>query len=459
MHRRTTHIHLIGIGGIGMSGIATILKHRGYEVTGCDKDLDQQSVKNLLSLGCKIYHGNNNPACHIPTDVYVYSSAISPDNPEIIAAQQAGIPTIPRALMLAELMRTKYSIAVAGTHGKTTVTSLISHILIESGLDPTVIIGGHLKAISNNARHGNGEFLVAEADESDRSFLHLYPTFALVTNVDLDHVDTYASLDDVKQTFKQFLHNIPFYGKSFLCSDNAILMSLLPIEHIKTVLYGTTDTATLRADNIVLTADQSRFDVYHKNEGLLGTACIYMAGHHTVLNSLGAIAVALDIGLPFTTIVQSLATFKGVDRRFSYRGQFQGALVFDDYGHHPEEIRQTMKAASLHNRQLVVVFQPHRYSRTKGLWNDFITCFVQAPLKHLIITDIYAAGEQPYDSIHGQHFSYEIQKYAPFPVTYVPTVQGMEPIQGQLAAITQPEDLILLLGAGSIGRFWPHLIQ
>src|SRR3990170_8155336 len=237
--KKKSHVHFVGIGGIGMSGIATILKYQGYEISGCDLDLDQTSIENLRTIGCKVYQGNNTPRCQDTTiDILVYSSAVKKQDPEIISAQERGIPTIPRALMLAELMRTKYSVAIAGSHGKTTTTSLISHILIEANMDPTVVIGGHLKNISSNARLGEGDFLVAEADESDRSFLHLQATLAIVTNIDLEHLETYQDLDDIKQTFKQFLNSLPFYGKAIVCVDDENIRSLLPIPHIKIIKYG-----------------------------------------------------------------------------------------------------------------------------------------------------------------------------------------------------------------------------
>ena len=241
---KQAHVHFVGIGGIGMSGIATILKHQGYTISGCDCDMDQQSVKDLTLIGCKVYHGNNTPACQDPSiDILVYSSAIKDKNPEILAAQARGIPTIPRALMLAELMRTKFSIAIAGAHGKTTTTSLISHILIEAKRDPTVIIGGHLKNISNNARFGGGDFLVAEADESDRTLERLHATLAVVTNIDLEHLETYQDIDDIKATFRRFLYNLPFYGKAILCVDDPQVCSLFPLPHIKVLKYGLDENA------------------------------------------------------------------------------------------------------------------------------------------------------------------------------------------------------------------------
>lgn len=457
MYKKTTRIHLIGIGGIGMSGIATILKYQGYDVSGCDIDIDQQSIRNLKAIGCKIYEGNNTPHCQNSADVIVYSSAINADNLEICNAQKWGIPTIPRAIMLAELMRTKYSIAVTGAHGKTTTTSLISHIFIEAGVDPTVIIGGHLRALSNNARFGNGLHLIAEADESDRSLLHLHPTFALVTNIDLEHVDTYQNLDDIKATFRQFLSNIPFYGKAFLCADDEKLMSLMPIQHIKTILYGTATHATVRAINIKLESNQSTYQLI-VNQKIVGEINIHMPGMHNVLNSLGAIAVALHLDIPFSTIAQALTSFKGVERRFSYRGTFHNADVYEDYGHHPQEIATTIKAAQLSGKDIVMIFQPHRYSRTKALWHDFISCFAQSSLKHLIITDIYPAGEQTDPYVDLNKFIQEIKHHTSFEVSYLSSCQ-LTHLDRVLSPMVTQSDLVLLQGAGSIGKWWKQLVD
>ncbi len=306
MYNSKAHIHFVGIGGIGMSGIAQILKNQGYIISGCDADMDQHSIKDLKTAGCDIFEGNNTPACHSSNpDILVYSSAIRSHNPEIIAAQARGIPTIPRALMLAELMRTKYSIAIAGAHGKTTTTSLVSHILIEAQLDPTVIVGGHLKNIDANARLGNGDFLVAETDESDRSVQNLHPTLAVVTNIDLEHLETYKDLDDIKETFKRFLNNIPFYGKAFVCIDDEQVRSIIPsLPHIKMIKYGLDDSADLYATNVQLEADHSTFTVCAKEGKILGDVNSKMLGRHNVLNALAATAVALDIGIPFATISQ-----------------------------------------------------------------------------------------------------------------------------------------------------------
>lgn len=461
MYKKKAHIHFVGIGGIGMSGIATILRYQGYEISGCDADLDQQSIKNLLSIGCHIYHGNNTPSCNNESiDILVYSSAIRAHNPEIVAAQQRGIPTIPRGLMLAELMRTKYSIAIAGSHGKTTTTSLISHILIEAQRDPTVVIGGHLKNISTNARLGGGDFLVAETDESDRSLLHIQATLAVVTNIDLEHLETYKDLDDIKNTFKQFINNLPFYGKAIMCVDDPQVRSLLPIPHIKTIKYGLDgNSADIYAQDIQLHEDHSVFKVF-RNGKELGSVTLSMPGRHNVLNSLAAITVALDLDINFETIAASLENFKGIERRFSYRGTFKGAEIFDDYGHHPNEILNTLLVARKRSkRKLTVIFQPHRYTRTDKLWHEFISTFKTSGIDHLIVTDIYAASEQPIAHVTSQNFVRDLQQSnPPFSITYAPFETDFKTIKETLEPLVHDGDLVLLLGAGKINKLADYIV-
>ncbi len=455
-YKKMPHIHFVGIGGIGMSGIATILKHQGYTISGCDLDMDQQSIKNLLTLGCTIHQGNNSPGCHDDSiDILVYSSAVKQDNPEIVAAQQRGIPTIPRALMLAELMRTKHSIAIAGAHGKTTTTSLISHILIEANMDPTVIIGGHLKNISTNARLGSGTFLIAEADESDRSFLQLQATLAIVTNIDLEHLETYRDLDDIKNTFIQFLNNLPFYGKAIVCIDDANVRSILPIPHLKTIKYGVTPDADIYATDVDLQADRSIFTVWNAQEKEpLGVVLINMPGRHNVLNSLAAIALANDLEIPFGTIASAIKSFRGIERRFSYKGQFRGADIFDDYGHHPQEILNTLIVAKNHTKgKLTVVFQPHRYTRTCKLWNNFLDLFANSKIDNLIITDIYPASEAPIENITSARFVQELhQKNPALAVSYIPFSDDFDQIKTAVEKLIGNGDLLLLQGAGKINK-------
>lgn len=445
-----------------MSGIATILKNQGYHISGCDSDLEQKSVHDLVRLGCSVYAGNNTPECDDTTiDILVYSSAIKFDNPEIVAAQKRGIPTISRALMLAELMRTKYSIAIAGAHGKTTTTSMISHILIEAQTDPTVIIGGHLKNISSNARFGKGDFLVAEADESDKSLLRLYPSIAVVTNIDLEHVDTYKDLDDIKNTFKKFLENIPFYGKAILCDDDDNIDSILPLVTVKTVRYGFKSTSEIYAQDITLQKTFSTCTVWKRGSlHPLGALFVTMPGRHNLLNALAAITVCLELDVPFQTILGALANFKGIDRRFTLKGTHNGALVFDDYGHHPTEIAQTLKVARKRaDGKLVVAFQPHRYTRTAGLWNDFIELFSQKDtIDHLIITDIYPASEAPLENITSERFVAELRAKNPeLSITYCPLDDSFSTIKRHLAGTLHSGDLLLLQGAGKINKLVNYL--
>lgn len=452
-YKKTPHIHFVGIGGIGMSGIAIILHHLGYRVSGCDLDTNQPSIQKLQALGCMVYQGNNTPLCHDQSiDILVYSSAILANNPEIVAAQERGIPTIPRALMLAELMRTKHSIAVAGSHGKTTTTSLISHILIEANMDPTVIIGGHLQNISTNARLGKGSFLVAEADESDRSLLNLHATLALITNIDLEHLETYRDLDDVKQTFIQFLNNLPFYGKAFLCTDDENVRSLLPLPHVKTICYGTAPDADLYATDINLLPDKTKCLLHEKESGKAKEITVHMPGKHNLLNALGALALARDLEIPLETATQALKSFKGIERRFSYRGTYKGAEIFDDYGHHPREIEQTLLVAKRRAKgNLTVIFQPHRYTRTAHLWDYFIETFKKSGIDRLIITDIYPASEKPIENITSQRFAEDLAT-APFEVVYAPYNDTFTSIRSILENNLAENDLILLLGAGKINR-------
>lgn len=454
MYNKKEHIHFVGIGGIGMSGIANILKSQGYTISGCDLDLEQKSVKDLVSIGCKIYKGNNTALCADKTiDILVYSSAVNSKNQEILNAQAQNIPTIPRALMLAELMRTKFSIAIAGSHGKTTTTSLISHILIESEKDPTVIIGGHLKSISNNARLGHSDYLVAESDESDRSFLHLYPTLAVVTNIDMEHLDTYSDLRDIKKTFKRFLSNLPFYGKAIVCVDDQNIRSLLPITHIKTIKYGIDYPAQWQAKDIILNPENSIYNLYNNNI-LIQSITVNIPGKHNILNSLAAIAITHELGVNFNQIASALANFKGIERRFSFKGTYRDAEFFDDYGHHPTEIENTLPVAKNRTKnKLTVIFQLHRYTRTEKLWQQFIEVFKASKIDNLIITDIYPASEQSIPGITGQNFADALKNTHPnFSVTYAPYDPELKEVQKALDPLIQKDDLILTLGAGKVNK-------
>ncbi len=439
-----------------MSGIAKILKHQGYIISGCDLDLEQKSVVDLTQLGCPVSKGNNTPQCHDTSiDIVVYSSDIKDDHLEIMRARSLGLPTIPRALMLAELMRMKYSIAIAGAHGKTTTTSLVAHVLMEAGYDPTVIIGGHLKSISTNAHLGRGDFLVAEADESDRSLVRLSPAIAIVTNVDREHLDTYTNLDDVKATFRQFLSNLPFYGRAIICHDDEHARSLLPLSHAKAITYGLSQQADIFAHDIELYPTHTTCSLWRsRGNKHIGNLMVKMPGRHNLLNALAATTLSLELEVPFHNIAQALANFKGVDRRFTFKGTYKGADVFDDYGHHPVEIHNTLLVARQRTkRKLIVIFQPHRYSRTYHLWQDFIKVLTHHPIDHLIITDIHAASEAPIPTITSARLTQELQSNkADQSVTYIPQDEQFASIQQALDGVVQEDDLILLLGAGKVNK-------
>lgn len=451
----------MGIGGIGMSGIAKVLKEQGYTVSGCDLDMDQKSIKQLQELGCPIAGTHSSKLCHDASiDVLVYSAAVNLNHPEVLHAHRRGIPVVARARMLAELMRTHYGIAVAGAHGKTTTTSMISHILVQAQYDPTLVIGGFLKNIGTNARAGAGQFLVAEADESDRSLVHLPATFAVVTNIDREHLDTYKDLDDIIATFKQFLNNLPFYGKAIVCIDDPVIHDLLPsIPHIGTITYGIQNPADFQARDCVLTAQGSRCMVYH-HETLLGELTLPMAGMHNILNALAALATSMHIGISFEQAAAALATFAGVERRFCYHGVYKGAELFDDYAHHPKEIASALAVARQRAKgRLVVVFQPHRFTRTYHLWNDFIQTFLASNVDELIITDIFPASEQPIEGVTSQLFVESMVQQAPaFNACYIPLDGEFDAIINHLNNTLQPDDLLLMLGAGKVFKIPDKLI-
>jgi len=456
MYKKNKHIHFVGIGGIGMSGIAAILKMQGYVVSGCDLSGDSSTLSWLKKIGCSVHVGHG--VEHVEgVDVLVYSSAVKGDNAEVVYAREKGIPVIPRAIMLAELMRMKHGVAVAGSHGKTTTTSMISHILTETGFDPTIIIGGVLKNLSTHARLGNGNMLIAEADESDRSLLYLSPSIALVTNIDAEHLDTYRDVEDVKKTFESFLARLPFYGKAFVCIDDENLASILPLYHISTVKYGLSELAQIRGKIVELAPSYSLFEVYEHGK-LLGNVRLHMPGRHNVLNALGAISLASDLDVPFVSISKALESFKGVERRFEFKGVCNGAEIFDDYGHHPTEIKNTLIVAKNRARKrLHVVFQPHRYSRTEKLWNEFVETFADSGVDTLFMTDIYAASEDPIDSVTGRRLADEIQKRNPkLKVYFYPTY---EEIKKSAERLLEEGDLFITIGAGKANCIGKMLID
>ena len=446
MYKRYQQIHFVGIGGVGMSGIAEVLINMGYRVTGSDIRRSE-AVERLERLGAKVFTGHQ-PAHLEGAHVVVYSSAVARDNVEVQVARQRGIPVIPRAEMLAELMRLKYGIAIAGTHGKTTTTSIVAAVLAGAGLDPTVVVGGRVHGLGTNARLGQGEFLVAEADESDGSFLKLSPTIAVVTTVDAEHLDHYADLDAIRQAFLEFVNKVPFYGAAVVCLDEPNIQEMIPHIEKRVITYGLESGADLTARRLQFSGLSSQFEVLHRGRSL-GQALLQVPGRHNVLNALAAVAVALDLEVPFERIRTALTGFAGVQRRFQVRGEAQGVLVVDDYGHHPAEIRATLAAAKAgFDRRVVTVFQPHRYSRTHHLRREFLTAFYQSDV--LIVMDIYPAGEAPIPGVNARDLAEGIATHGHREVVYMDG--DREGIVRYLTESTRPGDLVLTLGAGDVGQ-------
>jgi UDP-N-acetylmuramate--alanine ligase len=455
--RRIHRIHFVGIGGSGMSGIAEVLVNLGYEVQG--SDLKPNPVtERLTTLGARIVYGH--AAQNIgEADVVVTSSAVSEDNPEVVAALGKRIPVVPRAEMLGELMRFRYAIAVAGTHGKTTTTSLTSSILAEGGEDPTFVIGGRLKSAGTNARLGAGRYLVAEADESDASFLHLNPMIAIVTNIDNDHLGTHhGDFEQLKASFVAFLHNLPFYGLAVLCVDDPHVRAILSRVNRPVVGYGFSPGADLHAENLRRDGLKTHFDVVRRADGLHFPVTINLPGVHNVLNSLAAIAVALEIGIPHEAIQRALANFQGIDRRLTHvadvklptvEGKAGGdaVTIVDDYGHHPTEIAATLDAIrqGYPGRRVVLAFQPHRYTRTRDLLDDFAN--VLAGADALLVTEVYAAGEAPIPAADGRAICRAIRTRGKVEPVFV---EKVEELQAALRDVLKPGDVLLTAGAGSI---------
>jgi len=453
MFKRYQHIHFVGIGGIGMSGIAEVLLTMGYRVTGSDTKRSE-SIERLERLGAKViidHHADNVAGAH----VVVYSSAVSTDNVEVVEARARQVPTIPRAEMLAELMRLKYGIAVAGTHGKTTTTSLVAAVLGEGRLDPTVVVGGRIVSLGTNARLGQGDFLVAEADESDGSFLKLSPTIAVVTTIDAEHLDYWGSLERIKAGFLAFMNKVPFYGAAVLCLDQPNIQLLIPQVEKRIVTYGLESSADLTARHVMLDGMTSQFEVVHRGTAL-GSCTLRVPGRHNVLNALAAIGVGLDLEVPFVTIRKAISEFGGVQRRFQIRGEARGILVVDDYGHHPVEIRATLSAAKAgFDRRLVTLFQPHRYSRTMHLRQEFLTAFNQADV--LFVMDIYAAGEAPIAGVTARDLADSIRAHGHREVVHLGSDRGR--ILDALTELCRPGDLVLTLGAGDVGQLGRELLD
>ncbi len=451
MRNWVKRVHFVGIGGAGMSGIAEVLANLKFQVSGSDA-LESANTRRLRELGAAVHIGHD-AALVQDADVVVISSAVKESNPEVAAARAAKIPVIPRAEMLGELMRLQHGIAIAGTHGKTTTTSLVASVLGQAGLDPTFVIGGRLNSAGANARLGRGEYLVAEADESDASFLHLQPYMAIVTNIDADHMDTYGGdFGRLKQAFVDFLHNLPFYGLAVVCIDDPVVREIVARVHKPVRTYGLSADADVRATDITQQGLQMRFNVQLPDlkQGLAIT--LNHPGQHNVLNALAAIAVAHELHVPHAAIQEGLATFGGIGRRFQMNGRVALAggdvLLVDDYGHHPRELAVTIEAArsGWPERRLVVAFQPHRYTRTRDLFDDFSA--VLSDLDPLLITEIYAAGEAPIAGADGRALCRSIRARGGNPIF----VEKVEDLPQVLKDLLRPNDLLLTLGAGSIGH-------
>ena len=453
MYRKTKHIHFVGIGGIGMSGIAELLLNLGYTVSG--SDLHSSAItSNLSRLGGTIYQGHRGEWI-TGADVVVTSSAIAAANPEVVAAREQFIPVIQRAEMLAELMRLKkFGIAIAGSHGKTSTTSMVSWLLARAGLDPTIVVGGKVDSLGGNAKLGQGDFLVAEADESDGSFLKLSPVVEVVTNIDLEHLDYYRDLDHIKETFLQFINKIPFYGAAILCLDDQNIADLLPSIGRRIITYGLNPQADVYAENIFFRDGRVHFTV-KKGGAELGGLDLAPPGRHNVYNALAVVCVGQELEIPFGVIAGALRTFAGVQRRMQKKGEVAGVTVVDDYGHHPTEIRATLAAIkeAWPEKRLVVLFQPHRYSRTQALFKEFLTCFHQADV--LIMTEVYAASEEPIAGVNSRVLLEEIKRHGQRNTLYIADIGTMA---AELPPLLQDNDLVLTLGAGNIVKVGEELL-
>jgi len=452
MKRRVKRIHFVGIGGIGMSGIAEVLLNLGYRVGGSDLS-ESETTLRLRKAGADIAIGHRKENLR-DADVVVTSSAVRPDNPEVAAAHERAIPVIPRAEMLAELMRLKYGVAVAGTHGKTTTTSLIATVLACGGLDPTAVIGGKLNIFGSNAKLGQGELLVAEADESDGSFLKLSPTIAIVTNIDPEHLDHYRNLEEIQTAFLEFINKVPFYGLAVLCLDHENVQALIPQVKKRYVTYGLSPQANYRAGSISFQGVMTSFRAF-ENDRELGRISIQMPGLHSVYNALATIATARELDLDFGVVQEALGSFSGVQRRFQIKGERGGILVVDDYGHHPAEIKATLSAAQNGwGRRTVVIFQPHRYTRTRDLLREFFTAFNQADV--LFLLDIYPAGEDPIPGVKAENLYEGIKGHGHKDVTLV---SERKEILDHLLPRLKSGDMVITLGAGDVWKIGETLLE
>ena len=451
MFRKVQRIHFVGIGGIGMSGIAEVLLNLGYGVSG--SDIRRSPVTDrLAALGGRIQigHAADNLAL---ANVVVVSSAVRPDNIEVMEAKKRQIPVIPRGEMLAELMRLKYSIAIAGAHGKTSTTSMVATVLVHAGYDPTAVIGGRLNALGSNAKLGSGEFIVAEADESDGSFLKLSPTIAIVTNIDREHLDHYGDFAAVQDAFVAFINKVPFYGAAILCLDDPNVQAVVPRVERRIITYGTSNQADLIAAHVKIAGFGSSYEV-RSQAGALGTIHLKIPGQHSVMNSLAAVAAGLELDVPFTAIAEALGAFQNADRRFQIKGEARGVLVVDDYGHHPAEIIATLSAARKScDRRIVAVFQPHRFTRTASLEEDFARAFYHADV--LIVLPIYPAGEDPIPGVTAERLVSLVEKFGHRDVTFAPDFAAAEELLG---ARLLPGDLLLTLGAGDVWKIGERVL-
>jgi UDP-N-acetylmuramate--alanine ligase len=446
---RLRRIHFVGAGGVGMSGLAEILLlSTPLEISGCDRERSENTDR-LTKLGARIAYGHD-PKHVIEADLLVTSAAVEDSNPEVVAARERGIPVIRRAEMLAEIMRLKQGVAIAGTHGKTTTTSLTGMVLTEAGLDPTIVVGGRVRILGTNARLGKGDFLVAEADEFDRSFLKLTPVVAVITNIEADHLDCYKDLDDILESFTIFANRVPFYGAVVACIDDRGVQRVLPHVTRRVVTYGVSQEAALRAREIKLEAGGTSFEVWEGETWCLGTVRLSLPGRHNVANALAAIAVGRELSIPFPTIARALSEFTGVVRRFETKGERGGVLVIDDYAHHPTEIKATLAAArQVHpGRRLVALFQPHLYSRTRDFAADFGRALTGCDLA--LVTDVYPSRESPMPGISGQLIADAAKDAGQGNVLYL---AEKERVNDELEKLVRTGDLLLTMGAGDVVRF------
>jgi UDP-N-acetylmuramate--alanine ligase len=448
-------LHFVGIGGIGMSGIAEILLDQGFQVSGSDKTLSEVTDR-LRTLGATIFEGHKPEHVAADVDALVYSSAVAPDNPEVLEAQRRKIPVIRRAEMLAEVMRLKYGIGIAGTHGKTTTTSMVSLVLMEGGLDPTVIVGGKLSGLGGtNARLGHGEFIVVEADEFDRSFLSLTPTIAVLTTLETDHLDCYRDLEDIKGAFIQFASRVPFYGFVVLCLDEPALLDIMPqLSKKKIITYGFNPQADVQAYELHHKEHRSSFVVAHAGREL-GAVTLQVPGNHNIQNALAAIAVGLELGVPFENIKAGIEKFAGVYRRWEKKGEVDGITVYDDYAHHPTECRATLAGAKAGwRRRIVCVFQPHLYTRTRDFYEEFAKSFLLSDV--LIVTDVYPAREEPIHGVTGELIVHAAKQFGHKEALYVP---DKTEIPKFLQATVKKGDIVITMGAGDIWKYGEAFVK